>query len=105
MGEGVVEARGDHVFDADEAGVGGRGVVNEALADVWKPSSKENLQRTDFFAVEKNGRRWAELRKSSVGLVGEGEITFIDMRAIMVRLHAAMGFVCVDMKGVEMGTD
>lgn len=34
-GEGGVDAGGDHVFDAEETGVGGRGVVEEALADVW----------------------------------------------------------------------
>lgn len=34
-GESFVEGAGDHVLDADEAGVGGRGVVDEALADVW----------------------------------------------------------------------
>lgn len=33
--EGGVEWCGDHVFDADEAGVGVGGVVDEALADVW----------------------------------------------------------------------
>lgn len=33
--ERFVESRGDHVFDTDEAGVGGRGIVDEALADVW----------------------------------------------------------------------
>ena len=32
--EGFVEGGGDHVFDADEAGVGKRGVVDEALTDV-----------------------------------------------------------------------
>ncbi len=32
--EGFVEGSADHVFDANEAGVGGRGVVDEALADI-----------------------------------------------------------------------
>lgn len=35
LGQGAVEAGGDHVFDADEAGVGGGGIVDEALAEVW----------------------------------------------------------------------
>lgn len=34
--KGLVESGSDHVFDADEAGVGFRGVVDEALAYVWK---------------------------------------------------------------------
>ena len=33
--EGSVEGSGDHVFDADETGVGGGAIVDEALADVW----------------------------------------------------------------------
>lgn len=33
--EGFEEGAGDHVFDADEAGVGGGAVVDETLADVW----------------------------------------------------------------------
>ena len=33
--KGFEESRTDHVFDANEASIGGRGVVDEALADVW----------------------------------------------------------------------
>lgn len=35
-GESCVELRGYHVFDADEAGVWGGGVVEDALADVYE---------------------------------------------------------------------
>lgn len=34
-----------------------------------------------------------------------GECTFVDMSAVMISLDAAMGFVCVDVESVEMGTD
>lgn len=33
--KGFEERGADHVFDADEAGIGGGGVVDEALANVW----------------------------------------------------------------------
>jgi len=33
--EGFEEGGADHVFDANEAGVGVRGVVDETLADIW----------------------------------------------------------------------
>ncbi len=32
--QGFVEGGADHIFDANEAGVGGRCVIDEALADV-----------------------------------------------------------------------
>ena len=34
-GKSFVEGAGDHIFDADKAGVGGGSVVDQALADVW----------------------------------------------------------------------
>lgn len=33
--EGIKEGGADHVFDADEAGVGVWGVVDKTLADIW----------------------------------------------------------------------
>lgn len=42
--EGGEEGGADHVFDADEAGVGGGGVVDEALADVFTRSRRNGYQ-------------------------------------------------------------
>lgn len=39
--EGAEEGGADHVFDADEAGIRGGCVVDEALADIWWGECRE----------------------------------------------------------------
>lgn len=72
------EGGADHVFDADKAGVGVRGVVDETLADIWD----RQFRRRGF---------------------SDGDIsmvTFVQMRAVVVRFDAARGLGGIGMECV-----
>ena len=83
--EGFVEGRGDHILDADETGVGGRGVVDEALADVWKGG--------------------ALVSRSAAARGDAGAFTFVEMGAVVISFYAPVGVRGVDVEGVEVGAD
>ena len=86
--EGLVQSAADHVFDADEPGVGSRGIIDEALADVWVDGRVSVM-------FDCGPRLWG----------GRGMSTFVEVGAVVVGFYASAGIGGVDMEGVEVGTD
>ena len=85
--KGLIEGTRDHVLDTDEASILFGGVIDETLTDIWRNG---NLPLVLFTPA----RSW-----------GIGLLTFVQMTAVMIRLHATMRIVGVNVECIEVGAD